>query len=366
MLVKPTLRSWKLALVAVCIVLGTAYLSAGNDLFFNLRNGLASKSVTGPGAGNDTLGFGAIYVLTEDASSWRVQGLRKAARLVGLRITIPIQRQVSHEGLLSQVSGQVVEGYGRSRALVNHLALLDTIAQAPYETVLVLEDDVDFGLDIRAQMELVSKAFWDRAGGAPEFRDPEQEALHPYRHHEWDIFWPGHFGMSFIDGTEIYKYHDPHALPWSRLKTQFNNYYEQMAASNPPEPQQLIFNVAPLSTYAYAITKSHAARLVQKIRNDKADSFDTALHIDCVGKAHRCVAPVPQLFHHHRVTGGKVSSGKEASAGNDGAVQNMVWYRKKHKYTYNIEWSARCNAIGAGEKVGERWQCLPGQGDGEI
>ncbi|GIZ49761.1 hypothetical protein CKM354_001278800 [Cercospora kikuchii] len=362
MLLKPWSRIWTLALAA-CIFFAAVYTWTGGEILESLR---AGPSVTGPGPTNNTLGFGAIYVLTEDLSTWRVQGLRKAARLVGLQLSIPVQKPPSDRDVQAQVGAEPAAGYGHSRALFNHLALLDTIAQAPYETVLVLEDDADFGLDIRAQMELVSKAFWSRAGGTPESRDSEAEALHPYRDHEWDIFWPGHFGMSFVDGTEIQKYHDPYALPWNRLKTNFNNYYEQMAAASPPEPQQLIFNVAPLSTYAYAITKSHAARLVQKIRNDKADSFDTALHIDCVGKAHRCVAPVPQLFHHHRVTGGKVSSGKEALAGNDGIAQDMAWYRTKQKYTYNIEWSARCNAIGAGEKVGERWQCLPGQGNGEI
>ncbi|KAI5358448.1 hypothetical protein Slin15195_G108970 [Septoria linicola] len=360
MLLKPTSRIWTLVL-ASCIFLGTIYLWSEGNLS---QSGLFPSPQSTPGAGNATLGFGAIYVLTEDVSTWRVQSLLQAAKLAGLRIEVPVQEKPSDEAVRAQVGGEPEEGYGHARALLNHLALLDKIAQSPHETALIMEDDVDFGLQIRSQMELVSKAFWDHANLAPESRGSAEEVLHPYREHEWDIFWPGHFGMSFIEGSDVFKYHDPHALPWDRLTTQFNNYYEQMAAgsSKQAEPQQLIFNVAPLATFAYAITKAHAARLVQKFRQDKTHKFDNAVHIDCVGRVHRCVAPVPQLFHHHQVVGEKASS-SEGKQDESVAVQDLKWYRTRHRYTYNIEWSARCNAAGVGEKLGEKWQCLPGKYD---
>jgi hypothetical protein len=237
---------------------------------------------------------------------------------------------------------------------------MESFAGSEVETALIMEDDVDFGVDIRAQMSLLSRAFWVHAG---QPGTPAEEALHPYRDSDWDILWPGHYGMEFADRADVFKYKDPHALPWDHLASEFNHYYQDMAAQSKPgspQPQQLIFNVAPLSTFAYAITRTHAGRLAEKLRKDRAGVFDSALHIDCKGLFHRCVAPVPQLFHHHRVVGEESLSDKGNA---DPGVQDMTWYRTKHKYTHNIEWSARCNAAGVGEKLGDRWQCLPGRYD---
>lgn len=309
------------------------------------------------------MGFGVIYVLTEDPKTWRVQGLLQAVNLTGLQIQVPVQKHLSDDDIRQQLEIDLPEKNGAIRAFLNHLTILEAFAKSDFETALILEDDVDFGIDIRAQMDQVSHAFWNHS---KEAWTADSAAMHPYRESEWDIFWPGHYGMSFVDGTDIFKYRDPYALPWSRLTATFNNYYEQMAIesqSGERQPQQLIFNVAPLSTFAYATTKAHAARLVQKISKDgifrkDGSPFDMALHIDCVGKAHRCVAPVPQLFHHHQVDGERAIS----SSGGD-ELQDMTWYESKHKYTFNIEWSARCNAAHVGENVSDRWQCLPNKDD---
>lgn len=367
MFIKPTQRGiWSLGVSGFILLAILYFWHSGDTSLDSLGqiSGLSklSEFKSEPGAGNSTLGFGGIYVLTENPSTWRVQGLLKAAKHTGVKVQVPVQKHATDEEVRAHVGGEPSEGYAHARALLSHLALLETIAQSEFQTALIVEDDVDFGVDIRAQMELLSKAFWDHAGPS-ESQTPEDEAQHPYREHEWDIFWPGHFGMSFVDSTDIFKYTDPYALPWDHLTTQFNNYYEQMAASSKPDSpqqQQLIFNVAPLATFAYATTKTHAARLAQKLRNDKAAKFDNAVHIDCIGGGHRCVAPVPQLFHHHQVKGERASSSESQQ---DDVVQDMSWYRTKHKYTYNIEWSARCNAAKVGEQLGDKWQCLPGKYD---
>jgi hypothetical protein len=123
----------------------------------------------------------------------------------------------------------------------------------------------------------------------------------------------------------------------------------------------LAFNIAPLATFAYAITKSHATKLIKKLRRDKAFKFDNALHIDCKGLAHRCVAPVPQVFHHHQVEGEKSLSSEVGRR--EEVDRGLDWYMGKHKWTFNIAWSARCNALGVGEKVKEGWRCGPGKYD---
>ena len=185
---------------------------------------------------------------------------------------------------------------------------------------------------------------------------------YPYGKDQWDVFWVGHYGVEDTHATTVVDYVDQYALPWDHLTSNFNNYYEQLSAAQiGQEPQQrMLLSAAPMGTYAFALTRASAQRLARKIRDEHVQQFDLAIHIDCKGLKHRCMAPVPALMHHHRVKGQK--SIQLSGDQNDGK-HDFSWWRDKHKYTYNIQWSARCNAAGTGEKLGDRWQCMPGRYD---
>jgi GR25 family glycosyltransferase involved in LPS biosynthesis len=365
MLVAASRRSWILGgtlLFAATVTVTYLATPSGHldpKFSWHRENSAAITAQSGTGASNDTLGFGAIYVLTENTTTWRVQGLIRAANYTGLQLGIPIQSHISDEEVFAHFGSDPSEGYGHARALLNHLSVLETFIQSTHETALIVEDDVDFGINIRSQMSLISEAFWNHSKQVPE--TPDEKDHHPYLESTWDIFWPGHFGMQFADGAEVFHYTDPHALPWKHLTCQFNNYYSQMAAEEGPARQQLVFNSAPLATFAYAITRSHAAKFVEKLRRDLATKFDNALHIDCKGLAQRCVAPVPQVFHHHQVAGEKSLSSEEGRK--EEVAKDLKWYMRRHKWTYNIEWSARCNALEVGEGLEKGWSCGPGKYD---
>ncbi|SMY28582.1 unnamed protein product [Zymoseptoria tritici ST99CH_1A5] len=346
MIVAANRRSWSTVGVLLLTTIWTyVWFTSWKVSTANLawsRNIQTSKiAQAGPGASNDTLGFGAIYVLTENTTTWRVQGLIRAANLTGLSIQIPVQDHISDEAVLAHTGKEPTEGYGHARALLNHLSLLETFLASDHSTALIFEDDVDFSIHIRSQMSLISGAFYNHSA-----QNPESRHLDPYLHSTWDIFWPGHFGMQFADNVDIFHYKDSHALPWAHLTSEFNNYYTQMAETTPPEDQQLVFNVAPLATFAYAITRSHAVKLLSKLRSDRAEKFDNALHVECKGLWQRCVAPVPQVFHHHQVEGEKSLSSEEGRK--EEVEGELGWYMRRHKWTYNVEWSARCNALETG------------------
>lgn len=113
-------------------------------------------------------------------------------------------------------------------------------------------------------------------------------------------------------------------------------------------------------TTSCAATKSHEAKLVEKLREDEAHKFDDAVHIHRIGRSHRCVLRLSLSFsyRHHQVVGEKVSSNEDVQEG----VQDMKWYWTKHNiHTGNVECSAQCNATRFGEKLGDRWQYLPKQ-----
>ena len=81
-----------------------------------------------------------------------------------------------------------------------------------------------------------------------------------------------------------------------------------------------------------------------------ARAYDMALSLGCWSKGLDCWTVNPELFHHHRMGGAGYSQ--------IGVVNGDVQV-SEHDYTWNIGWSARCNAE---RKDGELRRCLP-QGD---
>ncbi|KAK3683133.1 hypothetical protein LTR37_020520 [Vermiconidia calcicola] len=317
-----------LAFASVIIFLGLFHsslsLSAPSLLIHDVGHASASA------AQNETLGFGQIFVLTEDYSTWRAQGLREAAKFTGIRLTIPVQPHMPDE-------------------------------QSGHETALFLEDDVDFGMDIKAQMQLVSEAI---LGFASKRYADNEVSDYPYGK-DWDVLWIGHYGVEVTQNTREVSYTDPFALDWGLLTSTFTDYYELRLppkdSEQPKELQQrLLLNAAPMSTYAFALTRSNAERLIRKLKDAPVQRFDIALHTGCKGLEHRCVVPAPALLHHHKVTGDQSILN---SAAEQNGARDLPWWRGQHTYTYNIEWSARCNAGRVGEKIGDRWQCMPGTYD---
>ena len=313
-------------------------------------------------AGNETLGFGAIFALTIDDNTWRTQGLRAAAKAVGLQIRIPIQTKPSDAEAYDYLAGdELTEILNEVKATLNYLALLEAFLGTGYETGLFLEDDADFSIHIRSQLALISAAILeDDTKRHPVDATVDFLQNHfPYVEDSWDVFWIGHFGVEFSADTHPIDYNDPFALPWDRLTSDFNNYYETVRMKK-QKKQEIANYVAPMATYGFALTRNTAQMLVQRLRKDRSQKFDLALHILCKGRELRCTAPVPEVVHHHSVVGMETIR----LAGEDkGEKEDLSWWRKRHKFTYNVEYSARCNALQAGEKLQDLWQCLPGRYD---
>ena len=318
---------------------------------------------------NETLGFGAIYVLTDDDTTWRVQGLRQAAQFIDLRLTIPVQDHPSYEDVQAYLDEHTRTASPNDiRAMINYISLLDTFVLSDYETALFFEDDVDFDVNIKSQMELISRELHSHKSGPkkPNRGDREDEETnldpetidYPYGKESWDIFWIGYYGVEYTKGSQIIPYNDPNALPWDHLTSNYNNYYEMLRPAVGEaarlQPQQIMLGAAPIGTYAFALTRETAKKVVSKLREQRLQQFDKALHDDCKDLILKCVAPVPTLMHHHRVVPEQTEEDPET---------NLAWWRNRHKYTYNVQWSARCNAAGVGEKLGKKWQCLPGRYD---
>lgn len=215
-----------------------------------------------------------------------------------------------------------------------------------------MEDDVDFDLNLKAQVSLLTKVIAD-SGDVPS------TVGNPWSYETWDVLWLGHMGIELLPSSELTKYQDPYALPFGRLTSDFNNYYEQLRDTN--ASPRVIRGVAAMAVYGYAVTRSSARAIIQASKTGQ-HAFDDTIHILCKGGKLRCVAPVPQLFHHHHVSG---ASRIDVDI-DDGIKQDLRWASSRHQYTYNIQWSARCNVAGVGEKLGDMRQCLPSRYDHKV
>jgi hypothetical protein len=336
--------------------------------------GLATPQNTWNGADNATLGFGGIFVLTENTHTWRVQGLHSAAELVGLDLTIPVQTPKTEKDVHEYLKGDKLEGHiDYVKATLSYINLLQQFVDSGYETALFVEDDVDFSTMIKAQTSILADTLLTPETNTSDSSDPYDKV-------NWDVLWLGHYGVEFTEQTRISHYVDPHALPWTALTSNFNNYYQQQRAvkSDSGSPmQQLAHDIAPLSTYAWATTRRHALWLLEQVVSTRAQKFDVYLHIQCRGLRQRCVAPIPELMHHHKVSGSKSIGKPGVPSSTEGLTwwqsilskrktEGLDWWRDATKHTYNIEWSARCNAAGSGERIGDKWQCLPKDEHAEI
>ena len=318
---------------------------------------------------NKTLGFGTVYVLTEDTTTWRVQGLRQAAKLTGLTLTIPIQPRRPDNEVYEHLDGaEPTRALNEIRAVLNYISLLETFLSSGDETALFFEDDVDFSIAVKDQMESISQAIFNHTSGADSqgsIEDARNQASlteYPYARDEWDILWLGHWGLEYTMRTEEILYEDHHALPWDHLASDYNNFYE-LQMHHKDKPQQLLRYISPIASFAFALTRPAAERLIQRLRDNHSEQFDVTMLSFCKGFELTCMAPAPGLMYHHKVAGQK--SIDLAGTKNDGK-HDLQWWRNQHKYTYNVEWSARCNAAGVGEKLGDRWQCMPGKYDKNL
>lgn len=209
------------------------------------------------------------------------------------------------------------------------------------------------------QFAVTSERSWLSGLPKPDDESAHANANDPYTRESWDVLWLGHCGLQATAGTFNISYDDPHALPWDHLGCPLHNCFAELQRDQ--SRQQISPNVVPTCTYAYALTGEHAKTVLARVSKERCQSFDMCVYYHCQKGLQRCTSPMPELFHHHKIIGQKHLGGPVAHA--TGEKQGLEWWQDKHKYTYNVQWGARCNAGQAGEKLETGCRCLPAQFD---
>jgi hypothetical protein len=267
---------------------------------------------------NSTLGFGTIYVVSKENSPRR-HNLLQAANITELDFTIPVQPKWTADDL----DGHPNIGKGSLMAWLGHLHSLRLFLESGDETALILEDDVDWDIRLRSlQAPLVAGAMrtvLSSKSGSRHMTDMDDEdegAEYPYGDPAlWDLLYMGHCGDYFHPTSRGFE--DGHVKPDDlasiahisfpdKSLPNFKNLHpwtaSMLANLGVPEHTRLVHrSVFPLCTFAYAVSRQAAHRLVEELANldtTNHTAYDVAILISCRDQGLRCWSVNPEMFHH--------------------------------------------------------------------
>ncbi|KAH8879366.1 hypothetical protein GQ53DRAFT_800279 [Thozetella sp. PMI_491] len=273
------------------------------------------------GPANSTLGFGNIYVVSTPTSARR-EPLLHAANITELDLTIPLQPEWTEEDQRKfRLKENSTLGRGSLLAWLGHLHALREFMASGAETALLLEDDVDWDIRLRTrQIPLVQRAVRYLTTPPGGDTDSDGDAAHRYPYgnpSRWDLLYLGHCG-DYFHGMDIgfnrghVKPKDlaelPHAsfrdstmLGWDNLHPWTTSLLQNLGV---PEKTRLVHRSRfPLCTFAYAVTRASAHRLLTELaatepNREGSHAYDVMILRACISDGLRCLSVNPELFHH--------------------------------------------------------------------
>ncbi|KAJ5537850.1 hypothetical protein N7494_007329 [Penicillium frequentans] len=199
-----------------------------------------------------------------------------------------------------------------------HVNMAERIVEKRMNSALILEDDVDWDISIKAQLQNLALATRALQGTAPD------STSSPYGH-DWDLLWLGHCGMSCKVKEPYYMTPQdptvvkPHHLPL---------YFYGIPEYNKTDDSRLTCTVFDSTCMtAYALSYKGAQKILAALSVNPsgiADEVDTGDQIDivlgrmCKAGTLRCFAPFPSLMGRYQSAGmsskGTDQLGKEAGS----------------------------------------------------
>ncbi|KAI2623473.1 glycosyltransferase family 25 protein [Hypomontagnella submonticulosa] len=336
-------RNVIVAIILVVVVLGL--LQSRYSSYTPLRSPhkvTTSQSTSSPreSAANSTLGFQKLLALSHKPS-WRTRGLEAAANLTGLEFSIPPQPHNSEELIKAfQSIGADKEGAkqpasGSAKAWLSHLDLLKYVIASDFETVFIVEDDVDWDLRIKDQIRLVSDNVRAYTGVKEDDRTPYGT--------NWDVLWLGHCGSIITDDMPT-----PRVYPDdSRCETElYSGWSKRFLREKLTEGhRQVQASLMTVCTFGFGVTRQGARKIVPQLSRGADEAFDVALSAHCRDKKLNCVVVNPQLFNHYEPPADKGYISAVHVGDGQGEASSDSEFEHTKGTTGNIMKSARCEAL---------------------
>ena len=269
----------------------------------------------------------------------------RAASLTNINVNIPVQPKWTETDIARiRADENSVLDRGSALAWLGHHNALEKFLKSSHDTALIIEDDVDWDTRLRIQqMPQTAYAIRELLGS--------QRGGYWGDLRSWDVIWLGHCGDFFhaSQGSDIapIKSFSDSAMPnMTELHPWTRDFLHEIGANQ--NQQRLVHHsVNPLCTFAYAITRTAAERVLYDLtvkepsrNHDRpCKAYDVRLLEGCRDEGLRCITVNPELFHHSDVSSeiAQMTENKHTD-GSDlglGALSNTK--------TTNIRCSARSN-----------------------
>lgn len=262
---------------------------------------------------NSTLGFGAVVAVSK-AGSPRRDALLYAANLTSIDITIPKQPSwTDHDVTAFKANEGSKISRGSALAWMGHLnALRWFLEETSLHTVLILEDDVDWDINLRrSQVPAAAQALRQLTNETSTHQYHTSDEAYWGDLNKWEIMYLGHCG-DFFPTDDLSKnvhtsYFDSTLLPFAKMHTKTAALLRLLGV---PEQTRLLHrSVWPLCTFGYAVTRKSAQRLLNDFSHEAkegdkggCDAFDVRILEACrdhnTEKGYVCYSVNPELMHH--------------------------------------------------------------------
>jgi hypothetical protein len=272
--------------------------------------------------------------------SWRTWGLKAAAALTGLELTIPPQPRNPEELIrafeeIGADAGAKTPQHGSATAWFAHLDLLKYVIASDLETAFIVEDDVDWDVRIKRQIQLIS----DNVRNYTDVPDTDPT---PYGTN-WDLLWLGHCGSAIEDWM-------PPPLVFaddSRCKTElYSGWSKHFLRDKLAEDHRTVqASALTVCTFGYGVTKQSAQRILDVAARGADEAFDVSLSNSCRSGALRCIVVNPQVMNHYEPSKEHGYLSPVHVGDGQGDEGNEPEFESVKGTTGNIMKSARCQAL---------------------
>lgn len=285
--------------------------------------------------------------------SWRSRGLAAAADLVGLTITTPRQAPITNDAIaifqaVARSRGQRGPQYGSAKAWLAHIDLLRYIVASGWETGFIVEDDVDFDVEIKEQMQIISD-------NVRAYTSTPDEDTGPYGS-SWDVLWPGHCGSWITPEAirEMRTFPDETRIDMAA----YGGWSKRFLRESLGDGLRAIHrDYQSVCTFGYGVTANGARKIIELASADNsAEAFDISLSNYCIDGRLNCLIVDPQVFHHYQPSAelGYVSQVRAGDGKGSPAAENA--FESGMGSTANIVNSARCKALFGTTCVAPPWE----------
>ncbi len=305
---------------------------------------------------NSTLGFGRLYVVSAQDSPRR-SNLIHAANVTELDLSIPVQPVWTEEDQERfRARENSVVSRGSLLAWLGHLHVLREFMASGAETAVILEDDVDWDIRLRTrQVPMVQRAI--RA--LTSMPDGANATRYPYGDPgNWDLLYLGHCGDYFhgmdigfekghvtpadLRDTPYSGFRDGTLLGWENLHPWTKSLLQNLGV---PEHIRLVHRSRfPLCTFAYAVTRASAHRLLTELAvaestREGAHAYDITILRGCISDGLRCLSVNPELFHHmpgHSLIAGLENTESDLPPVDEKGADQVALAQRDHKYQLQV------------------------------